>query len=196
VNLIAGWPPPQDREWSENLYAFGGSTAQPIQLPADPNSHVPQPSIACPKGINSCFHNYYEAMAYARSVKKPVLLDFTGNTCLNCRKTEQGIWPQPEVLSQINNDYVLVSLYVDERAKLPLDSQYVSKYSKDRIETTGEKWHEMEIYRFRENSLPYYILLDNEGIELNKPIGYTSDVTKYAEFLQEGKREFVKRTKK
>jgi thiol:disulfide interchange protein len=194
LNMIAGFPPPQTQDWSENMNAFGSSGTIAVETKTpDLGSKIHQPETSCPKGINNCFHNYYDAMAYAKAVKKPVLVDFTGWTCLNCRKTEQGVWPKPEVLTQINSDYVLVSLYVDERRKLETDSQYVSKYSKETIKTTGEKWHELEIYRFNTNTLPFYVLLDNDGKELNTPIPYTPDVAKYAEFLREGNKEYKRR---
>ena len=197
LNFIAGFPPPQTPEWSENIDAFSsGSSNTGKASPVITDLKVPVPETNCPKGISNCFHNYYEGLAYARAVKKPMLVDFTGWTCLNCRKTEQGVWPKPEVLSQINNDYVLVSLYVDETNELPKDSQYVSPYSKDKIKRIGEKWHEMEIYRFKQNALPYYVLLDNDGKELNTPIPYTDDPAKYATFLREGRAEFEKRMKK
>lgn len=191
LNLIGGFPPPQTREWSENFDAF--TTSAPAAGGVHNSDSQAGHSDGCPKGINNCFHDYNEGVAFAKKVGKPVLLDFTGWTCVNCRKMEQNVWPQPSVLPYINNDFVLISLYVDDRTELPADSQYVSKHTDKKIKTTGNKWSEMQTVRYNTNTQPYYVLLDNNENILNKPRGYTPDVTEYSAFLKEGLEEFKKR---
>ncbi len=194
LNLIGAFPPPQDDEWSENMGIFGssGTTVLTDTSHAKGSTH----KNTCPRGINDCFHNYSEALAYARKAKKPLMIDFTGWTCVNCRKMEQNVWPKKQVNEIINNEYVLVSLYVDDRTELPKDSQYVSKATGKNIVTTGNKWTELESTRYKINSQPYYVLLDNNEKLLNDPRGYTPDVDEYAKFLQDGVNEFKKRTGK
>ena len=193
LNLIGGFPPPQTEDWSENINSFSGG-GNPSSGKSGNTSENNGHKEACPKGINDCYHDYYEALAYAKKVGKPLMVDFTGWTCVNCRKMEQNVWPKSSVLQQINNDYVLVSLYVDERKELPIDSQYVSTVL-NKIVTLGNKWNEMETARYNTNSQPYYVLLDNDQKLLNQPRGYTPDAEEYTKFLKEGVDEFKKRKK-
>ena len=194
LNLVGAFPPPNTEEWSENFSAFGsgggnGNNSNSISDSGN-TSENKGPNHGCPKGINNCFHDYYEALAYAKKVGKPLMVDFTGWTCVNCRKMEQNVWTKSAVMQQINNDYVLVSLYVDERGKLPVDSQYFSKILEKQIVTMGDKWNEMEASRYNNNAQPYYVLLDNDQKLLADPRGYTPDVEEYAKFLKDAVDKF------
>lgn len=139
----------------------------------------------CPLGLD-CYHDWDEALAYAQEVNKPLMIDFTGWACVNCRKMEEHVWPEKEVYDLISKDYVLVSLYVDDKEMLPEDQQYVSAFSGKKIRTVGNKWSDFQSSYFGVNSQPYYVLISPEGKVLNTPAPYTPDVSEYAEFLECG----------
>lgn len=141
--------------------------------------------IDCPLGLN-CFHDLDEAIAYANKVNKPILIDFTGYTCVNCRKMEENVWPKPEVFKLISEEYVLVSLYVDDKTELQQEEQYISEYSGQKVRNVGAKWGDLQAKEFGTNSQPYYALISAEGKVLNKPTAYTPDVSEYEGFLQCG----------
>jgi thiol:disulfide interchange protein DsbD len=136
-----------------------------------------------------CFHNeYVEGMAYAKKVGKPVLIDFTGWACVNCRKMEENVWPAKEVFERLSDKYVLISLYVDDKTELPEKEQSISSQSgtTKKIKTLGNKWSAMEDLGYNINSQPFYVLLDNHGKILAKPRGYTPDAKLYTKYLDEG----------
>lgn len=135
------------------------------------------------------FHDLDEAMAYAKEVNKPVMIDFTGWACVNCRKMEEHVWPEKEVKELIENEYVLVSLYVDDKRELPKEEQheYVTCTGKEKlIVTKGNKWSTVQLETFVISSQPYYALLSPEGKLLTDPVGYTPDKNEYAGFLERG----------
>ncbi|MFN3940037.1 MAG: protein-disulfide reductase DsbD family protein, partial [Chitinophagales bacterium] len=139
----------------------------------------------CPLGID-CFHDFDAAKAYAKQVNKPIMIDFTGWACVNCRKMEEHVWPEKEVYNMIANDYILVSLYVDDKEPLHDTAQYVSAFSGKKIRTIGNKWSDFQSSYFGVNSQPYYVLIAPDGKVLNTPSPYEPDVDKYAAFLQCG----------
>ena len=156
---------------------------------APPAGHSYIYKATCPQGID-CFKDYDEAMAFAKTVDKPVLVDFTGHGCVNCRKMEDNVWDKPGVYERIKNDYVLVSLYVDEREAL--DEPFTSEFSGQKIRTVGNKWADFQARYFNRNSQPYYVLMSPEGQVLNQPVPYTPDVEEYAAFLECGLQQFEK----
>lgn len=134
-------------------------------------------------------HDLEEAMAKARELGKPVMIDFTGWACVNCRKMEEHVWPKDGVKELIENEYVLVSLYVDEGIDLPKENQhtYTTCTGKVRqITTTGNKWSTVQLETFVISSQPYYALLSPDGTLLTDPVGYTPDVADYKAFLERG----------
>lgn len=135
-----------------------------------------------------CFKDYYQGLAYAREVNKPILLDFTGYGCVNCRKTEEHIWIEDEVWQTIQEDYVLISLYVDDRK--PLDEVLVSKSRQAKLRNIGHKWADFQIVNFRQNSQPLYVLVSPEEQVLAPPRGYDESVEEYASFLRCGLHTF------
>ncbi len=142
----------------------------------------------CPLNLN-CFHSYEEGLAYAKQTGKPIMLDFTGWACVNCRKMEENVWNQPEVFSIINEKYVLISLYVDDREKLPaiMQHDYMTALGKlKHIETAGDKWATFQTETFVNNSQPYYALLSTDEKLLVKPVGYTPKVSEFATYLNCG----------
>ncbi len=141
----------------------------------------------CPQGL-TCFKDYAEGMAYARKVNKPVMIDFTGYACVNCRKMEEHVWPRSQVYNYLKDDYVLISLYVDDKKLLPEKEQVmVERVTGEtrRLRNYGHKWANFQEY-FGANSQPYYVLLTPEGKPLNAPVGYTPDPEEYAQFLECG----------
>jgi thiol:disulfide interchange protein len=146
----------------------------------------------CPQNL-SCFKDLQEGLAYARQLKKPVMLDFTGHACVNCRKMEEHVWPRPAVYQRLKNDYVVISLYVDDKRELPTSQQLeVPKINGGtrKLRTVGQKWSYFQTEYFQTNSQPFYVLLSPDGQLLNTPVGYTPDVKDYVDFLQCGKDAF------
>lgn len=142
----------------------------------------------CPQNLN-CFKDFEEGMAYAKENNKPVIVDFSGHACVNCRKMEEHVWPQKEVYDMLEDDYVLISLYVDEKIDLPEEQQGKWEYSSGgalRIRQTGHKWQYLQTEFFGNNSQPWYVLLSPDGRLLNQPVGYTPDEKEYAKFLRCG----------
>jgi thiol:disulfide interchange protein DsbD len=147
----------------------------------------------CPHDL-SCFHDYDEGMAFAKAQGKPVFIDFTGYNCANCRKMEDNIWVDPRVLKRLSDNYVLISLYVDDKAKLPEEKQYTSKFSGKKIITCGNKWSDMQAERYSSNTQPMYVLIDNKETQLAKSWkGYENAPDKYVKFLDEGLCRYEKR---
>lgn len=136
------------------------------------------------------FFDYEEGLAYAKTVNKPVMIDFTGHACVNCRKMEAGVWPDKNVYDRLSNDYVIVQLYVDDKTVLPEDEQYVSKFSGKKIKTIGNKWSDFQASRFNANSQPYYVLLNTKEEILVEPMGAEYDIGTYLNFLDEGLEKF------
>ncbi len=148
----------------------------------------------CPQNFN-CFHDYDKALTHAKQVNKPLMLDFTGWSCVNCRKMEENVWIKPDIKQLISEEYILVSLYVDEKKKLPKDERYVSDFSDQKITTVGNKWSDFQASRFGANSQPYYVLLDQDGEKLIDPKGYTPNPEAYEAFLKKGLKAFNKNQK-
>lgn len=161
-NLISGFPPPFFYSWYENN---------------EEDLH---------------FNDYYEALAYAKEVNKPLLVDFTGWACVNCRKMEENVWPEEEV-KKLLQEYVIVSLYVDDKVKLPEELQGAIpiplKTGGEKIKTivtVGDRWSAFESIRFGQVSQPFYVLLSPDEILLNRPVGYTPNANEYASWLKCG----------
>jgi thiol:disulfide interchange protein DsbD len=143
----------------------------------------------CPAGIQQCFKDYEKGMAYARSVGKPVMIDFTGHGCENCRKMEDNVWVKEEINKYLNNDFVLISLYVDDRTKL---EKVEIAPDGTKIRNVGNKWAAFERVNFAQQSQPLYVLMAPDETVLNAPRGNTPDVKTYKEFLQCGLDNFEK----
>ncbi len=136
--------------------------------------------------VHAKFDDYDAGMKYAREHGKPVMLDFTGYGCVNCRKMELAVWTDSKVSDLINNDYVLITLYVDNKTRLP-EPVKVTENGKERtLRTVGDKWSYLQRVKFGANAQPFYVLIDNEGKPLNKSYSYDEDIDKYVDFLQTG----------
>ena len=138
------------------------------------------------------FLDYEEGMAYAKKAGKPVLLDFTGHGCVNCRKMENAVWIDQNVKQIIDNDYVLISLYVDEKAPLPEHITVMENGKERTLRTVGDKWSYLQRIKFGANAQPFYVLVDNEGMPLNQSYSYDEDVNKYIDFLKTGLKNYKK----
>lgn len=141
----------------------------------------------CANNID-CFHDYYEALSYAKEQGKPLLVDFTGYGCVNCRKTEEHIWVNDKIRNSLMKDFVLVSLYVDDRE--PLEKETISAVTHNPIRNVGNKWADFQIVNFNQNSQPLYVIISPEEEVLAKPRGYRAGVPEYNEFLQCGLNAF------
>lgn len=142
-----------------------------------------------PQGLNNGFFDYEEGVAYAQKVNKPVFLDFTGHGCVNCREMEANVISDPRVLEILNNEYVLISLYVDDKLELPENEWKVSAQGKT-LKTLGKINAAFQVERFGINAQPYYVLMDTKGEMLNTPFAYEKDVEKYIQFLKDGVAKF------
>ena len=166
LKLLSGFPPP-------DFYSFRQSESD------------------CPLGLD-CYKDFEEGVRQARKVGKPVLLDFTGWACVNCRKMEEQVWSNPEVFRLLRDDYILVSLYVDDRTPLPKAEQFTFEYGsgrQKRIETIGDYWSTFQNQNFGAVSQPFYVLLSPQ-LEILAPPVQNSDVATYQAWLQEGLSQF------
>jgi thiol:disulfide interchange protein len=143
--------------------------------------------LHAPLGIDA-FFDYDEGLAYAKKVGKPVFLDFTGHSCTNCRKMENAVWPDPEVLRRLKNDFVVISLYVDDRTELAESEKYVSKYTGKKVKTIGNRNVDLQVSKFNSNAQPLYVIVDADGNALTGTFGYKEDITGYIEFLDSWKK--------
>jgi thiol:disulfide interchange protein len=173
-DLLSGFPPPTFYSWYDQ---DAGSDDEHHM--ADDKFHPP-------------FDDFETARAEAVATGKPILIDFTGWACVNCRKMEESVWTEPVVLDKLRNDFVVVSLYVDDRTELPEDKQGVFEYEvngemkQKNIRTIGNKWATFQTKLFNNNSQPYYVMLSPEGELLANPVGYTPDVQEYTDYLDCG----------
>jgi thiol:disulfide interchange protein DsbD len=168
LELLSGILPPQD-----NNTAIVGVPTEKLR--------------PMPHGLSG-FSDYDDALAYAKQVNKPLLLDFTGYACANCRKMEENVWVKPEVLARLKQDFVIASLYVDDKKELPIDKHYKSNYDDELKTTIGDKNMDLEITRFNNNAQPYYAVVDANGKTIVNPIGF-SNVEDFVKFLDEGKKK-------
>ena len=142
--------------------------------------------------VHAKFDDYDLGMEYARQHGKPVMLDFTGYGCVNCRKMELAVWTDSKVSDIINNDYVLITLYVDNKTPLTSPVKVTENGRERTLRTVGDKWSYLQRVKFGANAQPFYVLIDNEGRPLNKSYSYDEDLPKYIEFLQTGLENYKK----
>jgi thiol:disulfide interchange protein DsbD len=185
LRAIAAFLPPQT---TQDFDLYTSSLNQPK---TDRTTHKYADKFQAPLNLNA-FFDYDEGLAYAQKVQKPVIIDFTGHACVNCRKMEADVWSTREVLSKLANDYVLIQLYVDDKTELPEKEQYISKFSGKNIKTIGNKWSDLQASLYNANSQPYYVLLDNKGKLLVKPQGAEYNAMKFLQFLDTGVSIFQK----
>ena len=188
LNLISAFPPPQ--HYSESPYGvgfskIGGGGSANVEVPEGAHLLAPHDIIA--------FNDYDKGIAYAKKIGKPVMIDFTGKACVNCRKMEQNVWIKPNVLGILKNDVVLISLYVDDKRKLEAADVVDSKLNPGKkLKYIGQKWSELQTIKYKTNSQPFYVLMGHDEENLIEPVGYTPDVEEYHTWLQKGIGAFKK----
>ncbi len=182
VKLISGFPP--SSYYAESPLGVGRESAATTSS-ATANTGMPAGMHQGPQGIPA-FDDLQPALEYAKKVNKPLLLDFTGKTCVNCRKMEDNVWSNQEVKNILTNDYVLVSLYVDLRKELPENEVYISKETGKKIRNVGQKWADFQLSRFHIQGQPYYVLMTPTEQVLNAPMAFNLNVDEYKQWLQEG----------
>lgn len=184
LNLISAFPPPQ--EYSESPYGVGFTKVGGGSASEDHGDLPDGAHLLAPHDILA-FNDYDKGLAYAKKVGKPVMIDFTGWACVNCRKMEQNVWPRKKVLHILKNEVVLISLYVDDKRKLEADEITDSKLKPGKkLKYIGQKWSEFQTIRYKANTQPFYILMGHDEKNLNTPIAYTPNVDDYYAWLREG----------
>lgn len=187
LQLINAFPPPM--EYSESPLGIGvSSVANNSSV-----STLPEGAKLGPHQI-VVFDNYDKGLAYAKTVNKPIMLDFTGHACVNCRKMENNVWSDERILTILKNQVVVISLYVDDKRELPKSEQLISKTTGATIETIGDKWTDFMISRYKTNTQPLYVLTDLTGNNLNlkQPTISFVGIDEYESWLQEGISNFKK----
>lgn len=185
LKLINAFPPPM--EYSESPLGFGGSGSNVS------TGILPDGAKLGPHQI-VVFDDYDKGLAYAKTVNKPIMLDFTGFACVNCRKMENNVWSDKRVLPILKNEVILISLYVDDKRDLPKNEQHISKTTGSEIETIGDKWADFMISKYKTNTQPLYVLTDLNGNSLNESaptISYVS-VEEFESWLKTGISKFKK----
>lgn len=185
LKLINAFPPPM--EYSESPFGVGSSTENNSAAVLPDGAKLGSHQIVV-------FDDYEKGLVYAKTVNKPIMLDFTGFACVNCRKMENNVWSDPRILSILKNDVVLISLYVDDKRELPKAEQHISKTTGSEIETVGDKWADFMISKYKTNTQPLYVLTDLEGNSLNETtptISYVG-VDEYESWLKSGISAFQK----
>jgi thiol:disulfide interchange protein DsbD len=197
LHLVEGIAPP--RHHSEDGFHYVRGEAEVASGDADYMKLLKEyekDMHAIQDGSISVFHDTLRGFEFAKKVNKPVLLDFTGYSCENCRKTESRIWLDKMVKPMLMNDFVIVSLYVDDKDLLPEDQQYYSEESNGKIKTVGNKWADYQIKRYKQISQPLYVIIDpTDGQDLTAPRGYDSSIEGYKEYLEKGIRRYQERRK-
>lgn len=185
LKLLSGYLPPITTQ--QFTISSGTTAGESSTIPAEIIKYGDRLKI--PLGIPGYF-DYDQALAAAKKANKPLLIDFTGHGCVNCRKMEENVWSDPQVLARLKNDFVMVALYIDERLELPESEWYTSSYDGKVKKTLGKQNADFQITRFNNNAQPYYVILDHNEQLLAKPKGYNTDIAAFVEFLDGAKRIF------
>lgn len=188
LKAISAFAPPmatQDFDLSRNLFYGTPSTTNTVSKKYDDTFH-------CPHGLD-CYFDYNDALEAAKKENKPLFIDFTGWSCVNCRKMEAAVWANPEVLKRMKENFIIASLYVDDKTTLPEAEQYISKFSGKKIKTLGNKNSDLQASKYNTNSQPYYVILDHNEQLIVSPRGYNEDINAYIDFLDKGKSAFSNR---
>ena len=187
LQLINAFPPPM--EYSESPLGIGASSV----TNTSPVSTLPEGAKLGPHQI-VVFDDYDKGLAYAKTVNKPIMLDFTGHACVICRKMENNVWSDERILTILKNQVVVISLYVDDKRELPKSDQLISKTTGASIETIGDKWTDFMISKYKTNTQPLYVLTDLEGTSLNlkQPTISFVGIEEYESWLKEGISKFKK----
>ena len=187
--MIDGVAPP--RTHSEDSFRFVRGTGSESNGSEDPifteyRSHMHEVG----DGSILVFHDLDIAREFAQKVNKPLMLDFTGHACANCRKTESTVWTNDAIRPILQNELVIVSLYCDDREPLPESEWKYSEAIKGQVKTVGTKWSDYQVRRYKQNAQPLYVIQDHDDNDLTEAIGYTPDIDAYQKFLKDGIKKF------
>ncbi|WP_339698486.1 cytochrome c biogenesis protein CcdA [Algoriphagus aquimarinus] len=190
LKYLSGFLPPMS---TQQFKMTGGQSMNDAgeNILGEPVKYADTP-LEIPLGIQGYF-DYGQAMRAAKKSNKPLLIDFTGHGCANCRKMEENVWVDPQVLKRLKEDFVMVALYIDERLELPESEWYTSEYDDKVKKTLGKQNADFQITRFKNNAQPYYVILDHNENPLAQPKGYDTDIQAFVEFLDGAKKEFEER---
>lgn len=188
LKIISGFPPPM--QYSESPYGVGYTKTSP-SIGSSSLEEFPEGAHLGPHDIIA-FKDYDTGVAYAKKIGKPILLDFTGHACVNCRKMEERVWSEPRILKLLKEEIVLISLYVDDKRPLPDGQTITSEISGKKLRYIGQKWSEFQILRYQANAQPFYVLMDHDETDLIDPIGYTPNEDEYYSWLRKGVDAFGK----
>ena len=177
---LSAWLPPQT---TQDFDLYSNKTSSTIETETAGKKYAGL--FHAPHGLDA-FYDYEEGLAYAKSVNKPILIDFTGWSCVNCRKMEASVWSDKAVLKKLKDDYVLISLYVDDKTELAGSEKYISSFSGKNIRTIGQKWSDFQASTFGTNSQPYYVIAGHDGKPLLTPQAFNLDINNYINFLSSG----------
>ncbi|MVN90947.1 protein-disulfide reductase DsbD family protein [Mucilaginibacter aquatilis] len=193
LKVISGFlPPPATQDFMlSNDGTSGNQIAQSPAVSIKQKKHENLFTRGKHAGLNE-WYDMEQALQVSKELNKPVLIDFTGWFCANCRKMENEVWSDPQVHKRLAEDYILLELYVDEKAELPKNEQHVSDFSGKTIKTIGNKWSDYEASKFNVNSQPYYVIVNAKGDVLVPPQGANYNVNNYIEFLDSGKAAYEK----
>ncbi|WP_425637092.1 cytochrome c biogenesis protein CcdA [Algoriphagus yeomjeoni] len=186
LKYLSGYLPPMSTQ--QFKMTVGLSTEAGENILGEPVKYADIP-LEIPHGIQGYF-DYEQAMRAAKKANKPLLIDFTGHGCVNCRKMEENVWVDPQVLRRLKEDFVMVALYIDERLELPESEWYTSEYDNKVKKTLGKQNADFQITRFQNNAQPYYVILDHSENLLAQPKGYETDIQEFVEFLDGAKERF------
>ncbi|SDE77757.1 thiol:disulfide interchange protein DsbD [Mucilaginibacter pineti] len=186
LKVISGFlPPPATQDFDLTRSMSSGPSAPEQKVSIKDKKYEALFARGKHQGLNE-WYDYEQALQVSKELKKPILIDFTGWNCPNCRKMENEIWPDPEIKKRMQNDFVLLELYVDEKTDLPASEVYVSSFSGKKITGIGTKNADYETTKFNTNSQPYYVITDSEGNVLVPPQGANFSVSNYLKFLESG----------
>ena len=188
LKYLSGYLPPMSTQ--QFKMADGLSTEAGENILGEPVKYADIP-LEIPHGIQGYF-DYEQAMRAAKKANKPLLIDFTGHGCVNCRKMEENVWVDPQVLKRLKEDFVMVALYIDERLELPESEWYTSEYDNKVKKTLGKQNADFQITRFENNAQPYYVILDHNENLLAQPKGYDTDIQVFVDYLDGAKEKFNK----
>ncbi|PKQ63899.1 disulfide bond formation protein DsbD [Labilibaculum filiforme] len=190
LKALSGYIPPQATQ-DFDINQIVRNNAGTLGTTQHQETHTAKYSdfLHLPHGLNGYF-DYEEGMAAAKKQNKPVFMDFTGHGCVNCREMEANVWADPQVLKRLQEDYIVIAMYVDDKTKLPEEEWIVSEYDGKKKKTLGKKNADLQIRKYNVNAQPYYCLLDSNGEDLTEPTSYDLNVDNFVRFLERGKDKF------
>lgn len=186
LSMIDGVAPPRTHSEDNFRFVRGNGSASIVTTQDPVFAEYREYMHEVGDGSILVFHDMEKGKEYAKKVNKPVMLDFTGYACANCRKTESTVWTNDEIRPMLQNDVVIISLYCDDKEELPESEWYYSEAIKGKVKTVGNKWSDYQVKTYKANAQPLYVIQDLEGNDLTEAIGYTPSIDEYRDFMKGG----------